>query len=187
MPIYRQIVFGCWIIFLGYWFVSSLTAKATAERKSFASSLSYRLPIVIGGILLGAYDWRSPMNLHITPESEVTKWAGAFVCVAGLAITIWARWTLGGNWSSNVQFKQNHQLVKTGPYRFARHPIYTGILVMCAAHGIQYGRLHCWLALIIIGIGFWIKLKQEESVMLQYFPEYSEYRKEVKALIPFVI
>jgi protein-S-isoprenylcysteine O-methyltransferase Ste14 len=43
-----------------------------------------------------------------------------------------------------------------------------------------------WLGFIIIGIGLWIKLKQEESVMLKHFPEYSDYRKQVKALVPFV-
>jgi protein-S-isoprenylcysteine O-methyltransferase Ste14 len=181
------VIIGCWITFLVYWLATASGVKATAERKSFASSLAYRLPVVIGGILLLVLRWHYPMNLPITPESIVTWYAGAPVCVAGLAFCIWARWTLGGNWSSNVQFKEGHQLIRKGPYRFVRHPIYTGILVMCSAPAVQFGRVHFWLGLLLVAIGLWIKLKQEERVMLKHFPEYSEYQKQVRALLPFVI
>lgn len=119
--------------------------------------------------------------------SQVGTWVGAVVCVVGLGVTIWSRWTLGGNWSSDVRYKEGHQLVKTGPYRFVRHPIYSGVLLMCLGPTIQFGRLHYWLGIIIIGIGLWIKLKQEETVMLRHFPEYSAYRKRVKTLLPFVV
>ena len=187
LPGFALIVIGCWLVFWAYWLISARKVKAIAERGSFRSALAYRLPLIVGGILIGTFGWHYPMSLHVTPESEATWWAGAFVCVAGLGIAIWARWTLGGNWSGNVTFKQDHQLVKTGPYRFARHPIYTGILIMCSAQGIQFGRLHFWIGWLIIFVGLWIKLKQEEVVMLRHFPEYSEYRKQVKAIVPFVV
>jgi protein-S-isoprenylcysteine O-methyltransferase Ste14 len=188
MPGYGLIIISCWLIFIGYWLVSWFATKRTVERGSFASTLLYRIPLIIGGIMIGTYHpWHGPMILPITPDSEATRWAGAYVCVAGLAIAIWARWTLGGNWSSNVQFKEGHQLIRKGPYRFVRHPIYTGILVMCSAQAIQFGRLHFWLGLFLVGIGLWIKLRQEETVMMKHFPEYSEYRKQARALVPFVI
>jgi len=47
---------------------------------------------------------------------------GASICVLGLLVTLWARWTLGGNWSSAVTFKKGHELIRTGPYRFVRIP-----------------------------------------------------------------
>jgi protein-S-isoprenylcysteine O-methyltransferase Ste14 len=53
---------------------------------------------------------------------------------------------------------------------------------------LEYGRLRCWIGVIVWGIGFWIKLRQEELLMLQHFPdEYPVYRRQVKALVPFVI
>jgi protein-S-isoprenylcysteine O-methyltransferase Ste14 len=105
-----------------------------------------------------------------------------------LLVTIWSRRTLGGNWSSEVAFKQGHELVKTGPYRYARHPIYTGLLLMCLGTAVAVGQFHSWLGLLILCVGFWIKLRQEESLLLQHFPtEYPVYRKQVKALVPFVI
>jgi protein-S-isoprenylcysteine O-methyltransferase Ste14 len=187
LPGYALIIIGCWLTFIAYWIVSAVKVKATAERGSFASTLAYRIPLIIGFVFIGTYRWHYPWTLSLTPESEATRWAGAFVCIGGLMVTIWARATLGGNWSSNVQFKQDHQLVRTGPYRFVRHPIYTGILIMSFAQPIQFGRLHFWLGLVIIFIGLWIKLKQEETVMQRHFPEYSQYSKQVKAIVPFII
>jgi protein-S-isoprenylcysteine O-methyltransferase Ste14 len=113
---------------------------------------------------------------------------GAVICLFGLFVTLWARWTLAGNWSSDVTFKQGHELVRTGPYRFVRHPIYTGLLMMALGTAINAGRLRCWLGIVVVGIGFWIKLKQEERLMLRHFPEqYPAYQKQVKAIVPFVI
>jgi len=113
---------------------------------------------------------------------------GAGVCILGLLMTLWARWTLGGNWSSAVTFKQGHELIRTGPYRWVRHPIYTGLLVMALGIALDFGALHCWLALPFITAAFWIKLKQEERLLLRHFPqEYPTYMSQVKALVPFFI
>ena len=104
-------------------------------------------------------------------------------------MTLWARWTLAGNWSSDVTFKQGHELMRTGPYRFVRHPIYTGFAGDGSRHGAwASGQLRCWLSIAVVGLAFWIKLKQEERLMLRHFPnEYPAYQKQVKALVPFVI
>jgi protein-S-isoprenylcysteine O-methyltransferase Ste14 len=187
LPVPAFIIISCWLAFLGYWLISALTVKATAERQSFASSLSYRIPLIIGGYLLAAF--RHPyLSQQVTSHTVATPWIGAVVCLAGLGVAIWSRWTLGGNWSSDVTFKQNHELVKTGPYRFVRHPIYTGILVMVLGTAIAIGLLRCWLGLLVMSAGLWIKLKQEEALMLRHFPDtYPAYQKQVKALIPYVI
>ncbi len=187
MPIPGLIIISCWLILVVYWFISSFAVKPTAERKSYGSSLPYRLLFGLGLVLTIKHDFSPPLNLRLTPHTAATEAIAAAVCVLGLAVALWSRWMLAGNWSSDVRFKEGHQLVRTGPYRFVRHPIYTGILLMCAAPAIQFGRLHCWLGFVLIVAGLWIKLKQEESLMLQHFPEYADYRREVKALVPFVI
>jgi protein-S-isoprenylcysteine O-methyltransferase Ste14 len=58
---------------------------------------------------------------------------------------------------------------------------------MCLGPAIQFGLLHYWLGVLVIGLGLWIKLKQEETIMLRHFPEYAGYRQRVKALVPFVV
>ena len=183
-----SIIIGCWIIFLIYWFISARTVKTTSERKSWSSSLSYRIPVVFGAILIWDPHMPHPLNLRLTQRTDLTQAFAAMICVCGLWIAIWARRTLAGNWSSHVTFKHGHELVKTGPYRFARHPIYTGILLMALGVAVEIGRLQCWLGLTLWCIGLWIKLKQEEALMLQHFPnDYPAYCRKVKALVPFVL
>src|ERR1039458_210622 len=188
-----SMIIGCWIIYLAYFFlawrfIGAQRVKATAERQSWSSTLAYRIPVALGCLLLLNPGLPPPLNLVLTPHADWARAIGVMVCGFGLFVTIWARRTLAGNWSSDVRFKQGHELVKAGPYHFVRHPIYTGILLMCIGSAFEVARLCCWLGVVLVGAGFWIKLKQEESLMLQHFPdEYPAYRKQVKALVPFVI
>jgi len=182
------IIIGSWIIFVGYWAVSFLGQKAKAEQKSFLSSLAYRLPLTLGGLLLWFPGFHHPLDLRLTPHTDLARLIGTAVCVFGLVVTIWARRTLGSNWSSEVALKKGHELVKTGPYRFARHPIYGGLILMCLGTAVVVGQFSSWLGFLLLCIGFWIKLKQEETLLLQHFPdEYPTYQKQVKALVPFLI
>ena len=60
--------------------------------------------------------------------------------------------------------------------------------MMSVGLALDFGRLGCWLGILAWVIGFWIKLKQEESLMMKHFPnEYPDYCRQVKALVPFVI
>jgi protein-S-isoprenylcysteine O-methyltransferase Ste14 len=182
------IILGCWIIFAGYWLISALRVKAIAERQSVGSALAHRIPLGFSYILLAVRHWPPPMNLPVTPQADWARAMGSLVCVLGLFVTLWARWTLAGNWSSDVTFKQDHELIKTGPYRFVRHPIYTGLLIMSLGTALDFSKLHCWLALPLMTAAFWIKLRQEERLMLRHFPDdYPAYQKQAKALVPFII
>jgi protein-S-isoprenylcysteine O-methyltransferase Ste14 len=183
-----QIILGCWIIFIAFWFISASRVKATAEQQSWPSSLAHRIPVGLGCWLLAYRGFPPPLNRVVTPQGDWAQALGAAVCVAGLFVTVWARQTLAGNWSGDVTFKQGHELVKAGPYRFVRHPIYTGLLLMCVGSATETGRLRGWLGVVFVAVGFWIKLKQEEKLMLRHFPDqYPAYRRQVKALVPFVI
>jgi protein-S-isoprenylcysteine O-methyltransferase Ste14 len=181
------IVFGCWIFFIAYWIINARRVKATAQKQSLISGFAHRLPLVICYVLLADGYLPPPMNMSMTSQAEWALAMGCCVSVLGLFMAIWARSTLAGNWSSTVTFKQAHELIRRGPYRFVRHPIYTGILTLCLGTAIEIGKLRGWLALPLMLIAFWIKLKQEEALLLRHFPnEYPVYRKQVKALIPFV-
>ena len=183
-----KIILGCWIAFVVYWIVSAQRSKAVAERQSLFSALAHRLPVGLGWWMLAYPALPPPMNFVVIPRADLTRLVGVLICVYGLFFTIWARRTLAGNWSSDVTFKRNHELIRTGPYRFVRHPIYTGLLIMSLGTAIEVGRLHCWLSIGLTGIGFWIKLSQEERLLLRHFPnDYPAYQKAVKALVPFVI
>ena len=183
-----HLIVACWIIFMLYWFVSARSVKATVERQSLASELAYRLPILAGWLLLVLDRLPGPLDQAVLPHRAVIKLSGVAICVLGLLVAVWARKTLADNWSSTVVFKQNHELVERGPYRFARHPIYTGILLMFLGTVIAANRAAGFAALVFCFVGFWIKLKQEEKLMLRHFSnEYPAYQARVKALVPYVL
>jgi protein-S-isoprenylcysteine O-methyltransferase Ste14 len=183
-----EIIITCWCIFFVVWVVNAARTKITMERQSLASALAHRLPLGLGWWLLIIPKWSRFLNQQILPRTALSETAGAAVCICGLAFTLWARQTLAGNWSSDVTFKQDHELIRRGPYRFVRHPIYTGLLVMFLGTAIFIGEVRGVFSLLLIALGFWIKLRQEERLLLRHFPDaYPIYRAEVKALIPFVI
>ena len=181
-------ILGCWVAFIAYWIISARRGKAIAERQSPESSLIHRIPLGFSYFLMANSHLPPPLNGPVTPHVEWARAAGDLLCVLGLLVTIWARRTLAGNWSSDVTFKQDHELIRLGPYRFARHPIYTGLLIMCLGTAIEIGQLRGWLALPLMAAAFWVKLKQEERLLLRHFPdEYPAYQKQVKAIEPFVL
>lgn len=182
------IVLGCWLVFVVYWIISALGTKRIAERQSPAANLAHRLPVAMGYWLMVYPRFSGPLDRPVLPHTEFTMALGAAVCLAGLLITIWARRTLAGNWSSDVTFKENHELIRRGPYQYVRHPIYTGLIVMSVGTAIDATRLHVWMGAAVMLIGFWIKLSQEERLLIRHFPDqYPQYRREVKALIPWLL
>ena len=184
-----DIIRGCWLVFVGIWVIAAISTKRTVYRESRAQRLRYWVWLVIAYFLLryGPH-FPYPLNLRIVPHVAPAAFTAATLCVIGLAFAVWARVTLGRNWSGVVTLKEGHELVDRGPYRFVRHPIYTGILTMFFATALALGYLAGFAATLLMFASFWIKLRDEEKLMLQQFPErYADYRQRVKRIIPFVL
>jgi protein-S-isoprenylcysteine O-methyltransferase Ste14 len=183
-----DIIRGCWLVFVAIWVIGALSTRRTVYRETHAQRLRYWVLLLIAYFLL-LYGRRLPypLNLHIVPDVAPTAWAAAVLCVIGLAFAFWARITLGRNWSGVVTLKEGHELVERGPYRFVRHPIYTGIITMFFATALALGHLAGFAATLLMFASFWIKLRDEEQLMLQQFPDqYAAYRRRAKRIIPFV-
>jgi protein-S-isoprenylcysteine O-methyltransferase Ste14 len=177
----------CWVIFAGYWIIGAFKTKRTVERQSLKSMLVPRGLLALCYILLVSPIKFYPLGLAIGAHTDSMRGFGAVVCVFGLFVAIWSRRTLAGNWSSAVTFKEGHELVETGPYRFARHPIYTGLLLMCLGTAVDAGRVRSWLGFLCMCVALCIKLTLEESLLLRHFPgEYASYQRRVKVLVPFL-
>ncbi len=109
------------------------------------------------------------------------------LCVIGLITCIWARRTLAENWRLLPVIKKGHDLVQDGPYKFVRHPIYTGFLLIFLGTTLALERLGGFIGFALCFIGLGIKLRQEEALMVKHFKEnYLSYKKRVKALIPYL-
>ena len=111
--------------------------------------------------------------------------AGLAVEAIGLFLTIWARRHLGRNWSGEITIKVDHQLIRSGPYKLLRHPIYTGLLTMYAGIAIVTGE---WLAIIgfaMVAFAYWRKIRLEEAnLKIAFGAEYDAYRRATWALLP---
>jgi protein-S-isoprenylcysteine O-methyltransferase Ste14 len=185
----KNIISACWGIFFVVWILAALFTKRTVYHESGAQRLRYIIPILIGWYLLFR-GHRLPrlFNVPIIPQTDIIHVVAAILCVCGLGFCLWARAVLGRNWSGTVTLKENHELIVRGPYRFVRHPIYTGILTMLIATAIQQGHIGGMIGLIFVFISLWIKLNGEEEVMRKQFPDqYATYGEHVKRIIPFVL
>jgi protein-S-isoprenylcysteine O-methyltransferase Ste14 len=97
--------------------------------------------------------------------------------------------TLGRNWSGRVTLKEDHELIVRGPYRIVRHPIYAGLLIMYLSTTMLLGRMGALIfGVPLVFASFWIKLRDEEKVMLTHFPEqYAAYQQRTARIIPFLL
>lgn len=120
------------------------------------------------------------------------SWAyylGILLSTLGFGLWIWGRMTLGRYWSPEVVIYRSHNIIQRGPYRFMRHPTYTGDLLVLLGIGLA---AQSWAATLIIAllgaIGFGYRIKAEEKALIGEFgEEYLNYSKKVKRLIPFVL
>jgi len=190
---YGQVIAACWAIFMIVWFIAAFFTKRTVERSASFGRFIWIAAVVAVLALAGRGGgqlWqRLPQSWDITWTDTATIGLTAdAIAVIGLLITLWARFTLGSNWSGTVTFKENHELVTSGPYAFARHPIYTGLLMMLLGTVIISGHAFGFALLALGTLMLWFKALDEERMMIKHFPDaYPAYKKRVRALIPFVL
>jgi protein-S-isoprenylcysteine O-methyltransferase Ste14 len=168
------------------WIVWALHTKRARQRLSFGPALTYMFPTGVGAYLLFGRYRTFVGDRHL--GSSHFHWIAALgvaLTAAGLLLAIWARAYLGQNWSGTVTVKIAHSLVRTGPYRVVRHPIYTGIVLAMAGTALCQGRLFAYSGAALAGLGLWLKSRLEERFMIQTFgSEYEEYRRSTGALFP---
>ncbi len=179
-----QLVFAAapWVVFSFYW---DAAAKNSAPAKSAESKGSRNVHVVLTNVavLLEVVQFRGVPRF--LPPSVAVLVTGLLLSVMGLSICIWARRHLGRNWSGNITIKVDHQLVRSGPYRRLRHPIYTGILMMYVGTAVVSGS---WLALAGLAMALFAygrKIRLEEAnLRIAFADEYEDYRRQSSALIP---
>ncbi len=181
------VIVCCWIAWAVYWVITAFSTKRAIERGGI---IGYR----VVALVLVAASFVIVRLVHGSPQSRLwqTSLAAGIVsdCIvlAGAAFAVWARITLGRNWSAEVTLKDDHDLIESGPYALARHPIYTGLISMALGTAINVGRAIGFVVLVGLCGGLWWKARQEEQIMSRQFPDaYPAYKKRVRAIIPFVL
>lgn len=176
---------GFWTAWAFYWFIKAFGNKRTIYTQKQYSRFAY---LIAGFLAIRLILFNTLHHLRLFHETIFTQSLGLLLCAAGLGFSIWARQTLGSNWSGLITLKENHELIRRGPYRYVRHPIYSALILAAAGTLLAidpFANAILLLAFVIIAL----KLKSlgEEKILLQHFPQtYPQYKQDVKSLVPFV-
>lgn len=172
-----------WSAFTIYWSAAAKTASPARSSEAPKSRRVHRL-LVNAALLLVALPVHEP-GRRFLPEVISIAWFGLDVQTAFAVFGIWARKHLASNWSGEITIKVDHELIRSGPYRFVRHPIYTGILGMFVGAAFVSGQWQAVLALVIVAFAYWRKIRLEEANLRKAFgPACDAYRRETASLIP---
>jgi protein-S-isoprenylcysteine O-methyltransferase Ste14 len=168
-----------WAVFWVGWLLAAGTAKASTRNRRGRPIGA----LVIVAIVLVRTVGANSLIVHNTALQAV----GLVLFVGGLALAVWARIYLGRNWGMPMSERAEPELVTSGPYRFVRHPIYSGILLAILGSALATS-LYWLVALVALGIYFVYSARVEEQTMTGSFPsQYPSYKAHTKMLIPFVL
>lgn len=172
-----------WIGFSIYWGVA---ARNSAEAKTSESAESRRVHVLltsVGQLLL--FVPVPGLRQGFLPVSHAWIPAGLAVEAASIALAVWARRVLGSNWSARIEIKTDHELVRTGPYRKLRHPIYTAVVGLCAGTALVEGHVHALVGVAMVVAAYWRKVRMEEANLRKAFGDrYDEYRRSTWGAVP---
>jgi protein-S-isoprenylcysteine O-methyltransferase Ste14 len=183
MHIIDYIVYGLWVLFWLAWLAVALTAKRAA-RSRMRQFVGLRIAVFVILILVS----RSGVfkGHHAIVNNPTLQGIGMGLFLIGLGLAVWARVYLGRNWGTPMSEKVDAELVTSGPYRYIRNPIYSGIIL--AAIGTAVAVSWYWLvAVVFMGAYFSYSATVEGHIMERLFPnDYPAYKRSTKMLIPFV-
>lgn len=164
----------------------ALNKLETEENKESDNNTVIFIILATGfSIAIPIFDWAHMKE----PQTDLT-WLvpGVLLNIAGLAFRAWSIRILGRHFTATVQIKEDHRLIRTGPYKYLRHPSYTGALISTLSYSIILqslpGVLFC---IVLMGTAYYFRIRAEEKKLKDHFgDEYTEYSSHSYKLIPFI-
>lgn len=142
--------------------------------------------VIYASIALGVWlSFRQPWSLPEPPRHALFL-AGLVLMAAGLLFRFWSIHVLGRCFTVDVAIGDDHRIVRNGPYRWLRHPSYTGALATFSGFGLCLGDVAA-LACVVIPVtaAFLLRIRVEERVLAQAFPvDYPAYARQTRRLLP---
>jgi protein-S-isoprenylcysteine O-methyltransferase Ste14 len=171
---------SAWLIFWIYWIASAADSKA-----SVSSGWRPRLTgVSAAGVFLVVVVLRGG---GLARHSLILAAVGTLLFACGIALAVWARLHLGRNWGMPMTQRAEPELVTSGPYRFVRHPIYSGLLIAILGTALVNNLLGLIVVAALIAYFYYSGVIEERNLVATFPEAYPEYRSRTKMLIPFLL
>jgi protein-S-isoprenylcysteine O-methyltransferase Ste14 len=168
-----------WLVFWIYWL-----AAAVSRKQSVRTGWRTRL---IGASALGVFLIAGVFRGGLAAHSVILAAAGAVLFVCGIALAVWARVHLGRNWGMPMSKRAEPELVTSGPYKFVRHPIYSGLLIAMLGTALVNNLLGLIVVAVLAPYFYYCGTVEERDLAATFPQTYPEYKSRTKMLIPFLL
>ncbi len=169
-----------WIVFWIYWLISATVSKESISGgwRTRLTGVSVIAVFVIDGLI---------HDRGLAVHSLILAAIGALLFACGIALAVWARLNLGRNWGMPMTQRAEPELVTSGPYRFVRHPIYSGLLTAMLGTALVTNLLGLIVVAVLVGYFYYCGTVEERNLATTFPKAYPEYRSRTKMLIPFLL
>jgi protein-S-isoprenylcysteine O-methyltransferase Ste14 len=175
-----------WVAMNVYWSIAETKRHQTKSQES-AKSRRRHGQLTMAALLL-LFVPIPGLTGQFVPDTLTTALVGLGIQIGFNVFYFYARFYLGKLWSGAITIMSGHELIQTGPYRFLRHPMYTGMLGMAAGTAIVSGQYHALLGVALFVLAYIRKIRMEDRVLAAEFGEpYATYRQQTAALIPWTL
>jgi protein-S-isoprenylcysteine O-methyltransferase Ste14 len=175
-----------WFAWCVLWLLMAAWSKPSKRREFPWQRLEHVIPMVFGFLLIYNHQFAwGVLGDHVVPQNAAAAVIGLLLTVGGLLFAVWARIALGANWSGTVTIKSGHNLIRRGPYRWIRHPIYTGILLSFLGTILLQGEVRAFLGFGLVLLALYRKAKREERFLSEEFGDgFAEHTKQTGMFLP---
>jgi protein-S-isoprenylcysteine O-methyltransferase Ste14 len=169
-----------WLVFWIYWLVSAASSKASISGgwRTRIAGVSGVGVFLIVGIL---------RRSSLATDNLILAVLGTLLFTSGIALAVWARLYLGRNWGMPTSQRVESELVTSGPYRFVRHPIYSGLLLAVLGTALVDSLTGLIVFAVLVAYFYYCGIVEERNLTATFPEAYPEYRSKTKMLIPFLL
>ena len=184
--VFRFLVEFPWIVFVVYWIIGAMKTRATRDKEPFTSRFAVLLIEMLGYLLVfSGSTGISILGTRFIPRTMASAVLGVVFTWSGIGLAVWARYHLAEYWSARITIKEDHQLIRTGPYSHLRHPIYSGLILATIGSVLVIDEWRCVLGVSLVTVGYCFKASGEETMLARQFGEaFREHQKHAGFLIP---
>jgi protein-S-isoprenylcysteine O-methyltransferase Ste14 len=184
----RGTILALWVVWLVSWGAAAFWSNRTEKKGRVGAEIIFRVMFWLSAtLLLAPFPDLGRAGVQIWHSPAAVNWILTALTAVGFAFVWWARIHLGRLWSDWLTRKAEHHVVETGPYRFVRHPIYSGLIFSALATAIEKATLLALMGAAILTFSFYLKAKREENFLrAELGPSaYDAYARKTAMLVPF--